>query len=599
MKLVTSSLRNKLLIAFAVVTAVFAAGSVVAVVNLTSLATKLTAGSQRIDLADRVSIATYNMQGSQLMNTLTNGAQASNHAGDIQGFDAALAKLGADLATPAERSAYARVRQAYAHWTVLNGRADALAAGRQVAAGTKLVTGSGAANVAADTLSNAAAEFASLVNAENSKGASSSKSASTLITLILGLIGIALAIAIALFISNRIVGGVRQMLTAAQGLARGDVEQHVEVRNTDEVGAMAQAFEGLIEYLHVTAAAARELASGNFAIAIEPRSERDVLGHAFVDLRDQVGEIVTSIRSTSQVLNDSSEQMASTTDEVGRAIDEIAMSVGSVASGAEIQVHAVHDARALSDEVKLASRTSADRARETAEVAEQTIASAEAGQRAVGQVEDAMRAIQSATGEASSAIRALGEKSSRIGGIVDTITGIAEQTNLLALNAAIEAARAGEQGRGFAVVAEEVRKLAEESQSAAGSIAELIAEIRSETVRAVEIVEHGAEQTDRSTATVAAAHDAFDTIREGIEAIAGRIEQIAESSAQVVERAERMHTSITSVADVAAQSSSSTEEVSAATEQTSASTEELTASAQELATTAGELRKLTAKFTLA
>ena len=363
---------------------------------------------------------------------------------------------------------------------------------------------------------------------------------------------------------------MRQVLKAANGLSEGDVEQTVSVRSRDELGEMGEAVQGTIDYLKTMAGVATRIAGGDLTGTVEPRSERDALGNAFSTMSVNLRRTIGSVADAATSLSSSSQQMASTSDEAGRAVGEIANAVGDIATGAERQARMVADARHSTEET-------AQAAEQTNEVAQQGVAAAE-------QAAMAMSAVRESTSAVTDAIRQLAVKSDQIGGIIETITGIAAQTNLLALNAAIEAARAGEQGRGFAVVAEEVRKLAEESQGSATTIAGLIEQIQAETMRTVELVEHGAERAEESTATVEAARVAFQQIGSSVEDMRTRVDEIGRLTVEV--------------AAVAEQSSAATEEVSATTEETSASTQEIAASAQELARTAEELARLVAEFTV-
>lgn len=88
------------------------------------------------------------------------------------------------------------------------------------------------------------------------------------------------------------------------------------------------------------------------------------------------------------------------------------------------------------------------------------------------EITHSMKKMKEGFSEVNSVASALKVQVDEVNKIVESVQSIAEKTNLLALNATIEATRAGKSGGGFAVVATEIRKLADHSKIAAGSIGE-------------------------------------------------------------------------------------------------------------------------------
>ena len=79
---------------------------------------------------------------------------------------------------------------------------------------------------------------------------------------------------------------------------------------------------------------------------------------------------------------------------------------------------------------------------------------------------DVVKELHTLTDNIAESMAAIDESVTGFSKMTRNISDIARQINILAINASIEAARAGEYGKGFSVVAEEVRSLAEHSQTA-------------------------------------------------------------------------------------------------------------------------------------
>ncbi len=140
-------------------------------------------------------------------------------------------------------------------------------------------------------------------SAENVIGARIPATVNSTLTLsvIIGIVALLLAAGITWLIIRSITRPLAKVADAADLVAEGRVDIELDVYGRDEISKVAESFRAVIAHLKMMSEAVGQFANGHLNVQVVPKSDGDVLGHAFVDLRDQMQEALGEESTTRQL----------------------------------------------------------------------------------------------------------------------------------------------------------------------------------------------------------------------------------------------------------------------------------------------------------
>lgn len=329
----------------------------------------------------------------------------------------------------------------------------------------------------------------------------------------------------------------------------------------------------------------REVTEGNLSVRADDRGkdEFSVFGKSLNAFLGKLTEILKAAQDISGNVSDSGDKLSTMAENTSTTSDEIDRAVGEIAMGATSQAQEIADA---SDHITNMGTTFEKIVANVENLNSVTDEMRRIGQEStvfMQELTESNEKTARAFEQVSQQIHITNESVNKIHEAADFITSIASQTSLLSLNASIEAARAGEAGRGFAVVATEIQKLSEQSNASASNIETIIEELYKEANRTVGIIE---DVTD----IVKEQQEKLVNTKEKFISLEGRVKEAGEGTEEIRKFTADCDVARKSVEAVFENLSAISEENAASSEETTASMTRLNDTILQLADTSGELK---------
>lgn len=333
--------------------------------------------------------------------------------------------------------------------------------------------------------------------------------------------------------SIKMMETIQDLINESNMLAESAVNGDLTVRgNSDKFeGGYKEIIVGLNKMMDAIVNPVQEI-----LVILEGLAKKDLMIRMDGDYKGDYSKIKEAMNITIQSLNEVLSEINYAAKQVEIGSEQVAGSSQTLSQGASEQASSVEEIGGTVTEVAQQIKENADNANKANELSVKSKRDAQQGN-------DQMQEMLNAMDE-------INESSKNISNIIKVIDEIAFQTNILALNAAVEAARAGEHGKGFAVVAEEVRNLAARSAQAAKETTDLID-------NSINKVEDGYKIANDTA-------EALQKIVEGVSDAESIVSTIAEASTQQAAAISEINTGIEQISDIT-QSNTATAEESAST----------------------------------